>query len=435
MPDTATADICPMCGHAVVRARTGPSWCPECEWNLGAYDRGETSTGIGWQRPDGFQQRINRRIDRFQHRVSFRINQRESDRLRSDPPAGARRSPALIALLAISAVTVLIPLALLAGSVLLVKIDAPLPIVLGAVLVMLAVFLRPRFPRFPGTEGSRIHRATHPVLFGLIDDVAGRIGAPIPEIVAVDGQFNAFCMRVGARRTRVLNLGLPLWTALDADGRMALLGYELGHLINGDPDSRLLAQPALTTYRRLAYLCNPRRVVTGGRRRNGYGERLGSELASVFMWPVYQLTTLLDLGVHLLAMRSVRRAEYLADVYACRAGGTSGAVNLFTVLVLAGPLRTAIRTAALSNADPGEWHEAGSRTVAQKGADIRLWEQRSIRVDSGVLHSHPPAGLRLRMARSWPRLGLDPADRDELMLTIDRELGLQYQRVARDLRG
>jgi hypothetical protein len=34
MPTAVAEIVCPRCGHALITAEKGPSWCPDCEWNL-----------------------------------------------------------------------------------------------------------------------------------------------------------------------------------------------------------------------------------------------------------------------------------------------------------------------------------------------------------------------------------------------------------------
>ncbi|HEY7296021.1 MAG TPA: M48 family metalloprotease [Dehalococcoidia bacterium] len=57
--------------------------------------------------------------------------------------------------------------------------------------------------------------------------------ATINEI-AVTPASNAAFGRMGWRRRRVLLLGQPLPLTLDSQERVALLGHELGHGVNGD---------------------------------------------------------------------------------------------------------------------------------------------------------------------------------------------------------
>ncbi|GAA2614868.1 M48 family metalloprotease [Paractinoplanes durhamensis] len=55
-------------------------------------------------------------------------------------------------------------------------------------------------------EADRIPRLT-----GLVQRVATAVGAPVPQVVMVGYDLNAFTAAGGLRRTRVLCIGLPLW--------------------------------------------------------------------------------------------------------------------------------------------------------------------------------------------------------------------------------
>ncbi len=94
-----------------------------------------------------------------------------------------------------------------------------------------------------------------------MDQASDALGAPRVRLRLVSDDFNAWCSRVGARQRPTLCIGIRLWAALSPDGRLALLGHELGHLVNGDPTRGFRTQPATTTFGRLAVLFDPRRQV------------------------------------------------------------------------------------------------------------------------------------------------------------------------------
>ena len=129
-------------------------------------------------------------------------------------------------------------------------------VVFGVALVGLAVVLRPRVGRLDADlEVLDPRRA--PELHALVAEVAAAVGAPVPQVIGVDGSFNAYSTSVGLRRQRVLCLGLPLWGALDGAQRVALIGHELAHFVNGDVRRLLVTQPALTMLGNAADLFRP----------------------------------------------------------------------------------------------------------------------------------------------------------------------------------
>jgi hypothetical protein len=109
---------------------------------------------------------------------------------------------------------------------------------------------RPRFGRVP-KYATKVTPAEAPELYRLVGDVAAALSAPVPAVYVEEDVFNASASRVGLRRRPVLVLGLPLWNVLSAQQRVALLGHELGHFVNGDPRRGLLVQPAVGGLQRL----------------------------------------------------------------------------------------------------------------------------------------------------------------------------------------
>jgi Zn-dependent protease with chaperone function len=84
-------------------------------------------------------------------------------------------------------------------------------------------------------QGRRITRAGSPALFAALDEIQRTLNAPAPDVVLIDGQFNASVTEiprygiVGLPR-RYLVIGLPLLEGLTTDECRAILAHELAHL-------------------------------------------------------------------------------------------------------------------------------------------------------------------------------------------------------------
>lgn len=117
---------------------------------------------------------------------------------------------------------------------------APLPtlawVVTGLVLVSPAVWALDAILRAsPRPEGIRLPRAAAKELFGLIDELAERVGVPAVHDVRITDDINAAVVQrpslgvVGALRTELL-IGLPLVHGLSPAQLGAVLAHEFGHL-------------------------------------------------------------------------------------------------------------------------------------------------------------------------------------------------------------
>ncbi|MDQ7908361.1 M48 family metallopeptidase [Phytohabitans sp. ZYX-F-186] len=325
-------------------------------------------------------------------------------------------------------ILLLVGVALLAVfGVWLVVHDFPsLTIPFGLAALGLAATLRPRFGRLDASAET-LDRERAPALFELVDEVAAAVGTAPPDVVAVDNNFNAYATSVGLRRIRVLCLGLPLWGALPPQERVALLGHELGHFVNGDVRRTLLTQPAFTMLGTTADLVRP--VETG---HSGV-ESLGAMLAEI----VQRMLARLLFGAHVLLVwlgqRDSQRAEYLADELAAKAGGSAAAAGTFDVLLLCEAVEMVVRREARAGHGPDRWRIAADEARASAAASLPALRQLSIRDRASLFASHPPQGLRHRMIREreWhhPAVALTEAR----LKRIDAELARHYARIARDI--
>src|SRR5262249_42469017 len=95
-----------------------------------------------------------------------------------------------------------------------------------------AWLMRPKPGKMPVKDF--VSRKDFPALYGLANEIALKLGGrPINHII-VNEDFNAAYGVIGWRRVPVLWSGLPLWIALRPQERIALLGHEAAHGMNGD---------------------------------------------------------------------------------------------------------------------------------------------------------------------------------------------------------
>ncbi|WP_319462475.1 M48 family metallopeptidase [Micromonospora sp. RTP1Z1] len=420
MIDTTTGvATCPRCAATTVSLRDATPWCAGCEWNLDAYDRGRQASEFGWAW-----------VDRWMYRLAYRMTTRQFDRLVGRPldhagPATARVVTAVASLLLLGGALTLA----VTGVWLIVAFSFPNPsVVLGVALLGLAYALRPRFGRLD-EDLAVLSRDRAPELFALVDEVAAAIGAPAPQIVGVDGDINAYAGAVGVRRRRVLCLGLPLWGSLPAQERVALLGHELGHFVNGDPRRTLLVQPAVTMLGSAADLVRPVRTVSGG----GIAELVGTALANTVQWVLARLL----FGAHLvlvsIALRDSQRAEYLADELAARIAGSAATTGMLDAFLADESIALAVRRESRAGHGPDRWRAAVAESRATAAARLPLLRQLSIRQETSLFATHPPAGLRQRMLAGRPSHEPTVELTEERMARIDAELAREYERVRREV--
>lgn len=416
---TTGTGACPRCGATPVSLDGALPWCPGCDWNLDTYDARRQPPEFGWSP-----------VDRRTHRLAARLTRQQYAALvaRSLKSTG----PGFAGLL-VTGISVLLLLGVaglaVAGVWLLFAYPFPnLAVVGGVALIALAVALRPRFGRIDG-DLDVLTAQEAPELHALVREVASAVGAPMPHVIGVDGDINAYATSVGLRRRRVLGLGLPLWGALDRPARVALLGHELGHFVNGDVRRGPVTQPALTMLGNAADLFRPR----GGSDSVGLLVMVGEWLGRLASWTLSRLLFAGHVVLVATALRESQRAEYLADEMAARAGGTAGATRLMDTLLRTDTVATVVRNAVRGGHGPDTWRVETGRALDAATDRLSLERQLTVREGTSLFATHPPTGLRHRMlgARPWQ----DPAVTltEERAARIDAELARHYERAGRAL--
>jgi heat shock protein HtpX len=408
----SAAEACPRCAEPLTALGFPYRWCPACEWNL---DRVVPAV-VGWKWAD-------RRL----HRLAYRLTARQFTALAEGPLDRRSTSAARLVTMAVAVVLIAAVLAV-AGLGLWLLLFQPRVLVkgLGVLLLGLAFVLRPRLGRL--AEVSRdthpIERATAPELFGLVETVAREVDAPMPDVLLISYDQNAFTTTVGWRRTRVLCLGLPLWATLDPPERVALIGHEMGHFVNGDVRRGPLTAVAENTLGHLAELLAPSSPTAGG---------LVGMISRSVSWLLSRTAMTLQILLFWTSQRDSQRAEYLADELGARSGGTAAAIRLADHLLLATAIDTVIRREARAGHGMSAWRAAAVVARANQAPNVPLLRRLSRRTQSSLAASHPPNGLRAEMLERRPEqpaaVRLDDAASDR----IDAELGRLAERVRRVL--
>jgi heat shock protein HtpX len=416
---TLTAPLsCPNCQLPLTSELGAAPWCARCEWNLAAFDPQRVPTPFGW-----------RWVDKILHRLAFRLNARQFAALTGRAVGRPGWDLSRAAVVAVSLLLVVAILGLLGLGLWLIGRDFPsLTIIPGIGCVALAVLLRPELGR-PDPYADVLTRDQAPTLFALLDRVAAEVGAKMPHLIIVSTEFNASAGAVGLRRRRVLTLGLPMWLALSPQQRVAVLGHEFGHFVNGDVRRGPLTQVAFSGFGKLAMVTAP----PGYTRVDGLVQLLANLMTQLVLSIVSRTFYLAHLVVVLLGLRSIQRAEYHADALAARLAGTEAAVSLLDLLAAGRGVASTMRVAARNGDELAAVRTRAGAAWAQI-APQRSWRrQLSTREEASLFSSHPPTGLRARMLESSPwqpaAITMTEAESDR----IDAELNPLYLRRRRDI--
>jgi Zn-dependent protease with chaperone function len=385
MTAVTVAEVCPTCQVNLVALYDEPSWCERCEFGL---DRFKPPARLG---------PIGKTVEKHGMRLGFRLNRRLFAAISARDIRRPGITPAFVVLLGVSLLLTAASVGAAVGGVLLIVKGNVMLAVFGAMLIGIAVLLRPRLGRLKPLRSKydELTRAEAPELFALIEKAAQAVGTPMPDLVFTGPVWNAFAGRYGLRRKRVLMLGAPMWVALRPQERVALLGHELGHFVNHDLRRGLLTQPACTVFADLADLLRPDR----SRIRGNLVAMLGMTLIRPVQWLLCYLMLTVHIGLTLIAARDSQRAEYYADALAMELAGTDAAS--FFDLHSEG-MTTVIGARARAGAGYAGWREGVERARTERAAQLVLLRQLSLRRESSPFNTHPPDGMRHGMVATQP---------------------------------
>lgn len=401
---------CPECGADVPVEPRFVTWCDACDWNV---DPGALDPEI-------------RRIEALRRRLA----QRYGERLFAELGPRPRRDIAGVLAYALAFLVHGVTVALVVTGLLLVLgWGVGLLPVLGALLLAVAVALRPRFGVLPD-DTPVLRRADAPRLFELVDDVAAVAGTAGVHTVVIAADANAAVSTYGMRHRRMLCIGLGLWEILTPQQRVALLGHELGHFAHGDTRHGAVVGRALDSLALWLYFLTPDS-------ETDLMQRVTNWMMVVPRWAVLGLLYLLDQ----LTLRAAQRAEYLADETAARAGSSVAAAELLDRLLVVPSIESALHREAVVA------HSRGG-AAARREAEQRLWERLAARVASvpereyerlrrvSVLRghcadsTHPPTHLRRRRVSEGEQWEAAVRCDEERAGAIAAELAAARERMA-----
>jgi Zn-dependent protease with chaperone function len=355
-------------------------------------------------------------------RVYTKLGERTGRKLYEEMVAAATLKPritaAAVGAYAMALVIHGVTVAILAAGIWMLVTQTPFigAFVAGGVLLLLAYELRPQLGRAPEPI---VKRAEVPSLYTLVDEVARAVGAPRVEGIVITSEMNSGVMRSGIRRRPYLRLGLPLLQALAPQERVALLGHEMGHLVNHDPRRGFIVGSAMRTMVSWAYLFTPQHQTTLMRRARGVagiGSGIANAVSELFMFVARAIASvLINLSWH-----ESQRAEYLADHLAGRTAGNTAAATMLTKLGYGIVLQETVARACNNSLSGVDVLPEFRTEIASGPTDVLLTARsdgKAFRLDS----THPPLGYRIAFEEARPQvatLTLSYGDSD----AIDREL-------------
>jgi Zn-dependent protease with chaperone function len=269
----------------------------------------------------------------------------------------------------------------------------------GVMLIGIGLFTLPRPAALPTDQIA--NREYFPTLYKLVNDIAAGVGAKPVEFIVIGTAYNASFHRAGWIPKSVLYIGVPLFTVLTPQERVAILGHELAHSAHGDSSRSFVISGALHSLQTL------REIFPG--------------LYTVVVFPMLLGVLAHYALLHLVASDS-QRAEYLADQLGAQVGGTGAMLGVLRKLHMS--------EAVMLSRD--RYFERGEKTglfdaMKRKVESIPPRELERIgRVErlitSRLDASHPPTAYRIELLESRTAREPEIVLSDEDTKRLDDEL-------------
>lgn len=271
--------------------------------------------------------------------------------------------------------------------------------------------VRPRW--HPEPENNLLSRQACPELYALVDQVAGALGTKVDQIV-VSELFTAGFAETGWKRKRTLTLGLPLWEILDDQERVAVLGHEIAHAVNGDTARGLFVGTAIQSLDSWFYMLLPPPNIIDENIIEILVRNLG-KMAAGAVWLALR-------GMYIVAYRDSQRAEYLADRLGATVGGRDALIAALRKSVFDRTFWLTVQRCAMNIQNVDLYHDLRdriARTPASELMRLHRLEQRDL---TTLDTTHPPTIFRIRLIEAMPeRVPCVTAD-PVRMRAIDAEL-------------
>jgi Zn-dependent protease with chaperone function len=389
---TTQAGRCPKCGCELVGGGDFVAWCRECGWNVDPSPPEPAGRLRSWW------------LDR-QNRLALRLAGSLNGRDRIERGGRAVRLAVWLSAAGVHLVTV--GLLVVAVVLMLSTWALGVRIVLGLFLLALFVVVQPFRRHSSLPEGTVVSRAEAPVLFDLIDRVSAAVGTTPVSRVIITAEYNASYLK-DRRRRPIMAIGIPLWVVLSPQERVAVLGHELGHRVNGDLRDLAFVHYALATLTHWWHLFHS--PGTPAWRQNVHARPttqrgmvvLAEMLLPLVLFPITLLISALAGALELLAQRQGQRCEYIADQVSALAAGADAAATLTDKLLIAQTCVRELRQIVRFQRGTNPWQALAAYVASLPDTEWerlrRLARLRLHRIDT----THPPSALRHNFLKQLP---------------------------------
>jgi Zn-dependent protease with chaperone function len=371
---------CPSCDSEIAVDEGYVSWCEHCSWNLKPYELDNNEKTL-----------ISSLFLRIGNKLGEGLYNNIAKKKNLNPKLTVAKILAFLVSLLIHLISII---NIFMVFYLLIQFGINITtIILSLFFFSLAYLTLPRFQKIPK---NAVKREQFPTLYKLVDDVAKAYGCKSIDALVIDNSFNAAYSKVGLKRKKVLYIGLPLFCILNSEEKIAIIGHELAHGINGDITRRLITTTALNTLVKWYEMTKPEYILG---EEEGYMKIIMLPV-NLLLFCISRLILLVAFLLVFLVYNDSQRAEYLADYLSSTISGTDGMKGILNKLHYDHAYFIALQRTALGAKDTNFFTEIIREVLTTPNKEIerikRIERMEGSRLDA----THPPTIYRLNFIDS-----------------------------------
>jgi Zn-dependent protease with chaperone function len=402
---------CPKCGATIPMNEGYVSWCDKCNWNVQQEDL---------YSPSNFFEKYSILLARKYGKELFdKISNLETIR----PSITVLDILVYIISAAVHSVTAI---TFITGVLFIIKGKQNYMLYIYGVLMFTLTYLL--FPRTEKIEGKILSRKEYPRLYGIVDEIAESIGTQKIDGIIVNEDFNAAFGQFGWKRKSILYVGLPLFSILNAQEKVAIVSHELAHGRNNDINRSLLVYTAVNSLLKWHYALYPDYIFEPGMGILALGaipfKLVGIGIAETIRLIAYLLAYLL--------CANKQRAEYFADYIGAEISGTDAMISMLDKLYYGNVFNFTVKRAAINGEQNilfKQFRDNITKIPERESKRIKVLEGlEGARLDA----THPLTEFRIKFLMSRPivkpRYSLNEFNNDKLndeLGNLEQDIELQ----------
>lgn len=405
MTTTEITHPCPQCNQSIPVCPGYVTWCNKCNWNLVPTEK---------KQPRNFFESLYHKIGLRQSKKLYElITKSETPKPTFNIYTGLAFFFALLVHCGTLAFIIL-GIVLLSGRI---PLLFSLHLLLGLLCLGVVWVIRPKFPKLPS---STVPRSQTPTIYAVVDKIADVMNAPKVDHVVFNDQYNASWTTCTWRQKRVLTIGLPLWSLLNHQERVAVIAHEIAHSINGDPGRGLFIGSAVNSLITWEWLLTP---AQGNLSSGGFVTFISNIFAKIVMTILSIVPSIFAYILAHLLWQDSQRAEYLADYLAATTGGSAATISALEKLQIAFHYPIAMKKMQTESEQIDTFEPLHQFMTAIPAYERERLNRADNYLGERLNATHPPTPYRVAFLTQhsdlFPKITISPIEADQITKELE----------------